>query len=264
MSYILDYEGKNLACTVLRIERSSIHDGSGFRTVVFFKGCPLRCQWCSTPESQSSQIETAQTEDKTYGTIMTVEQILKEVRKDIPFYFHSGGGMTLSGGEVLAQHTAAAALLHQARREGINTAIETSFFAPVTAVDEVLPHVHTAFVDLKLYGKAKHLTYCGVENGSILYNLLHTNEMEWRGKLVVRIPLIPGINDERAELEQMGRFCAKLTKLDHVQLLPYHKLGVDTYRKLGRTYALPETAVPAAEHVEACRAIIREYFPRVI
>lgn len=83
----------------------------------------------------------------------------------------------------------------------------------------------TAFVDLKLYDKAKHLTHCGVENGSIFYNLLHTNEMDWKGGLVVRIPLIPGINDDRAELEQMGRFCMKLKKLDHVQLLPYHRLG---------------------------------------
>ena len=264
MSYIPPYEGQSLACTVLRLERSSIHDGNGFRTVVFFKGCPLRCQWCSTPESQQRQLEQTQDGEKTYGQVMSVEDILREVRKDIPFYFHSGGGMTLSGGEVLAQHTAAAALLRQARQEGIDTAIETSFFAPVTAVDEVLPYVNTAFVDLKLYDKAKHLAYCGAENGSILYNLLHTNEMDWKGKLIVRIPLIPGVNDGREELAQMGRFCAKLTKLDHVQLLPYHKLGVDTYRKLGRTYQLPDTPVPTAEHMDACRAVIGEYFPKVI
>lgn len=264
MSYLPPYEGQDIACTVLRIERSSIHDGSGFRTVVFFKGCPLRCQWCSTPESQSGQIERTKDGEKVYGQVMTVEEILREVRKDIPFYFHSGGGMTLSGGEILAQHTAAAALLRQARREGIDTAIESIFFGPVTAADEVLPYVKTAFVDLKLYDKAKHLAHCGVENGSILYNLLHTNEMDWKGGLVVRIPLIPGINDDRAELEQMGRFCMKLKKLDHVQLLPYHRLGADTYRKLGRPYLLSDTAVPTKEHMEACRAIVREHFLRVI
>ena len=114
MSYIPPYEGQQLACTVLRIERSSIHDGAGFRTVVFFKGCPLRCQWCSTPESQSKQIETTKDGEKNYGQVMSVEDILREVRKDIPFYFHSGGGMTLSGGEALSQHTAVAALLRQA------------------------------------------------------------------------------------------------------------------------------------------------------
>lgn len=116
MSYLPPYEGQDIACTVLRIERSSIHDGSGFRTVAFFEGCPLRCQWCSTPKSQSGQIERTKDGEKVYGQVMTVEEILREVRKDIPFYFHSGGGMTLSGGEILAQHTAAAALLRQARR----------------------------------------------------------------------------------------------------------------------------------------------------
>ena len=84
---------------VLRIERSSIHDGDGFRTVVFLKGCPLRCQWCSTPESQSFGVE--KTADNVYGTLMTVEDVMKEIRKDSLFFFLSTGGVTLSGGEVL-------------------------------------------------------------------------------------------------------------------------------------------------------------------
>ena len=264
MSYIPSYEGQQLACSVLRIERSSIHDGTGFRTVVFFKGCPLRCQWCSTPEGQSKQIETTKNGEKTYGQVMSVEDILREVRKDIPFYFHSGGGMTLSGGEALSQHTAVAALLRQAQREGIHTAIETSFFAPVTAVDEVLPYVNTAFVDLKLYDKEKHLQYCGAENGSILYNLLHTNEMDWNGQLIVRVPVIPGINDDPVELAQIGKFCAQLNKLEYVQLLPYHKLGVDTYRKLGREYLLSATETPSKEHMADCRAVVQKYVPQVI
>lgn len=264
MAYIPPYEGQNIACTVLRIERSSIHDGSGFRTVVFFKGCPLRCRWCSTPESQSRQVETTKDGSKAYGQTMTVEEILREVRKDIPFYFHSGGGMTLSGGEILAQPAAAAALLRQARREGIHTAIETSFYAPVTAVEEVLPYVQDAFVDLKLNDREKHLAYCGAENGNILYNLLHTNEMDWRGRLILRVPVIPGVNDDPQELEQIAWFCTKLTRLDHIQLLPYHRLGVDTYRKLGRAYLLADTLVPTAEHMEACRAVIRKYYPHVI
>ena len=195
---------------------------------------------------------------------MSVEDILREVRKDIPFYFHSGGGMTLSGGEALSQHTAVAALLRQAQREGIHTAIETSFFAPVTAVDEVLSYVNTAFVDLKLYDKEKHLQYCGAENGSILYNLLHTNEMDWNGQLIVRVPVIPGINDDPAELAQIGKFCAQLNKLEYVQLLPYHRLGVDTYRKLGREYLLSATETPSKEHMADCRAVVQKYVPQVI
>ena len=93
---VFDKDRKGL---VLRIERSSIHDGQGFRTVVFLKGCPLRCQWCSTPESQSFQIE--RTDDKTYGNWMTVEEVMREIRKDSLFFFISAGGLTLSGGEIL-------------------------------------------------------------------------------------------------------------------------------------------------------------------
>ena len=94
---------------VLRIERSSIHDGDGFRTVVFLKGCPLRCQWCSTPESQSFEVEN--TESGSYGTLMTVDEVMRELRKDSLFFFISGGGVTLSGGEMLAQPEFSAALL---------------------------------------------------------------------------------------------------------------------------------------------------------
>ena len=113
---------------VLRIERSSIHDGDGMRTVVFLKGCPLRCQWCSTPESQAFQVETTVDGSKSYGTEMTVTDVMKEVRKDTAFYFISGGGMTLSGGELLAQPDFSLALLKAASMEGISTAVETSFF----------------------------------------------------------------------------------------------------------------------------------------
>ena len=113
---------------VLRIERSSIHDGDGMRTVVFLKGCPLRCQWCSTPESQAFQVETTVDGSKSYGTELTVTDVMKEVRKDTAFYFISGGGMTLSGGELLAQPDFSLALLKAASMEGISTAVETSFF----------------------------------------------------------------------------------------------------------------------------------------
>ncbi|MCC8165375.1 MAG: radical SAM protein, partial [Planctomycetes bacterium] len=126
---------------VLRLERSSIHDGDGLRTVVFLKGCPLRCQWCSTPESMSSAIETAG--DNTYGTVMTVDQVMAEVRKDVIFYFHSGGGMTLSGGEPLVQPDFSAELLARAQREGINTAMETSLAVPYKLVERVLPNLNT-------------------------------------------------------------------------------------------------------------------------
>lgn len=247
---------------VLRIERSSIYDGTGFRTVVFLKGCPLRCQWCSTPESQSFQVET--TASNTYGKTMGVADIMEEVRKDALFFFVSGGGLTLSGGEALAQPDFALAILQAAKKECFDTAIETSFFAPWEKVEPILNHLNTAYVDLKAFDATVHKTYCGCDNQLILDNLLATNQVARNFKLVVRIPLIPGVNDSAEELHAMGQFCAKLTKLDHVQLLPYHRLGTATYEKLGRDYLLGAVQPPSEEHMARCRNIIRQYSPNVL
>lgn len=246
---------------VLRIERSSIHDGQGLRTVVFLKGCPLRCRWCSTPESQSFQKEKAG--ESTYGMQMTVGEVMREIRKDSLFYFISTGGLTLSGGEILAQPEFTLALLKNARRECINTAVETSFFAPWKEIEPLLPYINTAYVDLKLFAGELHRQYCGVDNRRILDNLLRTNQLERCPRLVIRTPIIPGINDHPQELEDIGRFCARLKWMDHVELLPYHKLGTVTYEKLGRPYLLGDVSTPMPEQMECCRSIVRRYVKNV-
>ena len=246
---------------VLRIERSSIYDGDGFRTVVFLKGCPLRCQWCSTPESQSFEIE--RTKENTYGTPMTVEEVMREVRKDSLFFFVSTGGLTLSGGEIMAQPDFSRTLLQQAKRECFNTAIETSFFASWENVKGILQYVDTAFVDLKVFDREAHIKYCGVDNSQILSNLLATNELERQCRLIVRTPVIPGGNDSEENLDQIGAFCTQLNHLTRVQLLPYHKLGVATYEKLGRSYLLQNVQTPTPEAMERYRAIVRRHVSEV-
>jgi pyruvate formate lyase activating enzyme len=247
---------------VLRIERSSIHDGDGFRTVVFLKGCPLQCQWCSTPESQAFEIEQAGT--ATYGKRMNVEQVLAEVRKDTAFYFHSGGGITLSGGEPLSQPEFAARLLDRAKQECINTAIETGFYTAPETVDRVLPYIDTAFVDIKLFDTDKHRCFCGVNNDLILSNLIRTNQWAGHIKLVIRIPIVPKVNDAPEELARIGAFCSALRHLHSVQLLPYHKLGSATYQKLGRNYLLSHIAPPTQEHMRTCREVVQKYVEHVI
>ena len=256
---LFDKDRKGL---VLRIERSSIHDGQGFRTVVFLKGCPLRCQWCSTPESQSFQIEQA--DGKTYGNWMTVEEVMREIRKDSLFFFISAGGLTLSGGEILAQPEFSQAILKNTRQECINTAIETSFFAPWENVAGLLPYVNTAYVDIKLADSRRHKQYCGVDNSLILQNLQNTNGIEGNLRLVVRVPIVPGINDSEEELRKIGEFCTRLRRLDHVQLLPYHRLGTETYKKLGRPYLLEGVKSPTAEEMARHRSVMRKYVNKTI
>lgn len=257
-----NYEGCDLKGTILRLERSSIYDGDGYRTVVFMKGCPLRCQWCSTPESQNYIIEEA--EGNQYGKIMTVEEVLREVRKDIPFYFHSGGGMTVSGGELLSQPEYVRCLLTRARWEAIDTAVETSLYGSWKTAEPILQASNTVFADLKLTDDEKHRKYCGVSNKLILENLKKAGTIKADYKLIIRTPLIPGINDTEAELESIGRFCAQLTNLQYVQLLPYHRLGSDTYRRLGRPYPLKNLRSPSAEHMDWCRNIIGKYVKALV
>lgn len=261
MSVLDIYDGDRKGM-VLRIERSSIHDGPGLRTVVFLKGCPLRCQWCSTPESQSFEIE--HTAENTYGTVMTVEQVMKELRKDSLFFFISTGGITLSGGEILAQPEFAKAILKNSRKECMHTAIETTFFGQWETIEEILPYVNLAFVDMKFFSSDLHKKYCGVDNSLILENLLKTNDSDARFQLAIRTPVIPGLNDSEEELRKIGEFCTKLKKLSYFQLLPYHKLGTATYAKLGRPYLLGNVASPTAEQMDHYANIMKEYVPDTI
>ncbi len=256
---IYDAERKG---TVLRIERSSVHDGPGLRTVLFLKGCPLRCQWCSTPESQKFEIETSDT--YSYGSVMTVQDVMRELRKDSLFFFISTGGITLSGGEILAQPDFARAVLRNCRAECMHTAIETSFFAPWETVKSILPYVNLAFVDMKFFSNDLHKQYTGVDNELIKQNLLATNEVEDKFQLVVRTPIIPGLNDSEEELCKIGEFCTKLKKLSYVQLLPYHKLGTATYDKLGRTYQMPDIKSPTPDQMAGYVKIIERYVENVI
>jgi pyruvate formate lyase activating enzyme len=249
---------KDRVGTVLRIERSSIHDGDGFRTVVFLKGCPLRCQWCSTPEGQSFHIE--KTASNVYGSRMTVEEVMREIRKDSLFFFVSSGGVTLSGGEILAQPEFSRALLKNSQEECINTAIETSFFAQWETVRSVLAYVNTAYVDLKMVSADLHKKYCGVDNQLILQNLHATNQLEQQElRLIVHTPIIPGVNNSQEELCKIGEFCTGLKRMDHLQLLPYHRLGSATYQKLGRPYLLDKVVPPTEEELEQYRNTIRKF-----
>lgn len=262
---IQSYENMNLEGTVLRIEKSSIFDGDGLRTVVFLKGCPLRCKWCSTPESYKKQIESTLDGTITYGKIMTVEEVMTEIRKDSLFYFHSGGGVTLSGGEILLQPEFAYNILRRSCYEGINTAIESSFYADWEKIEPILDCLDTAFIDMKVFDSDKHKAFTGVANDLILSNIEKAGkEKRPNLKIIIRRPLIPGVNDSKEELEGLGKFLSELKGVDSLQLLPYHRLGTDTYRKLGMDYPLKDIEVPSDEHMQYCKSITDKYIKTVV
>ena len=143
---------------IFDIQRYSIHDGVGIRTIVFLKGCALRCKWCCNPESQEYEIQTMMVngKPKTIGRDVTVREVMETVRRDMPYYGRSGGGLTLSGGESLLQPEFAAALLEAAKRIGISTAMESMGYAEFRVIEKILPYLDTYLMDIKHMNAVKH------------------------------------------------------------------------------------------------------------
>lgn len=235
---------------IFDIQKFSIHDGPGIRTIVFLKGCPLRCRWCCNPESQEFHIQTMTVDGKpkVMGRDVTVEEVLEEVLQDLPYYRRSGGGLTLSGGECLMQPEFSAALLRGAKESGINTAVESTGFAPFKTIQKLLPWLDYYLMDIKHMDSAKHKAFTSQPNELILENAkkiaAHANE------LIIRVPVIPTFNDTVEEIQQIARFAAELPGVRRLHLLPYHRLGLDKYQGLGREYTLNGLEPPAQEKME--------------
>ena len=230
----------NATGRIFDIQRFSIHDGPGIRTIVFLKGCVLRCRWCCNPESQSFAIEPMEQNGKTkiIGRDVTVSEVMNEVLKDMPYYRRTGGGMTLSGGECLCQPDFSAALLYAAKQMGISTAIESTACASYEQIQKLLPNLDVYLLDIKHMYSAKHKAFTGQPNDLILENArklaVDANE------LIIRVPVIPTFNDTPEEIRAIARFANSLPNVEQLHLLPYHRLGRDKYAGLGREYTLAD------------------------
>jgi pyruvate formate lyase activating enzyme len=225
MKRIGETTGTEITGTVLRIEKCSIHDGDGLRTVVFLKGCPLSCDWCAAPESQDIKTQG-------FGSVMSAAQVLVEIAKDEIFYFHSNGGLTISGGEPLFQPEFTHVLLRESRKNGINTAIETCAYGDFSIIEKLLPYLNVLYADIKHLRDEEHIRHTGVSNSIILENIRRIAH-NFSG-LRIRIPLIPGVNMDEDQIKAAAGFCKSLERLELVEFLPYHRLGSETYRRLGR------------------------------
>lgn len=181
------------------------------------------------------------------GRDMTVAQVIAEIERDIAFYDESGGGVTFSGGEPLSQPDFLLSLLRACRGREIHTALDTCGFAAWETLDRVREYVDLFLYDLKLMDDARHRSYTGVSNGLILSNL---QALSRRGHAVVlRVPIIPGINDDEQNIRQTGAFASALPRLRRVDLLPYHRAGTEKYGRLNKVYELPEIGPPSDERM---------------
>lgn len=242
---------------IFDVQRYSIHDGPGIRTILFLKGCILRCRWCCNPESQEFAIQKmiVQGEEKIIGRDVTVEEMLQVVEKDRAYYYRSGGGMTLSGGECLCQPEFARDLLRGAKERGIHTAIESMAGMPWENIQMVLPYLDLYLMDIKHTNPEKHKIFTGRSNERMLENARKT-ALSGMTRLVIRVPVIPGFNDTVEEIQGIARFAATLPGVDKIHLLPYHRLGQDKYTGLGREYLLDGVLPPSAEHMETLKKAV--------
>lgn len=258
-----------LSAMIFDIERNSYVDGPGIRTTVFFKGCPLSCVWCHNPESQSFEKQIMFYKSKCIGCgkcrevcpnnlkscdfcgrcelycladarkicgkEYTIDEVLKEIVKDKPFYENSGGGVTLSGGEPLAQYDFSLELLKKAKENGIHTAIETCGYAEKSKILEIAKYVDLFLFDCKETDPELHKEYTGFDNKIILENLKALSDAG--SKIILRCPIIPGFNDRAEHFKEISEIADKLSGIEHIEVEPFHPLGESKYSALSREYA---------------------------
>lgn len=246
------------AC-IFNIQKFSIHDGPGIRTVVFFKGCPLRCYWCSNPESQNGKPEqmwdTQKNAHTTVGEYKSMEEIITEVMKDEAFYEESDGGVTLSGGEVLYQAEFATELLRQLKAKGIHTASETTGFARAETFSKFIEQVDLLYFDVKHHDEMQHKAGTGVSLKPILKNL--ELAIKQKQKLVVRIPVIPNYNDGPANAKAFAKLFNQIS-ITEVELLPFHQFGEKKYSSLDREYQMQNIPQLHTEDLAYFKDILEE------
>ncbi|WP_312648406.1 choline TMA-lyase-activating enzyme [Aminipila sp.] len=298
--------------TIFNIQKYNMYDGPGVRTLVFFKGCPLRCKWCANPEGLEKKFqvmfksnsctncgacvsvcpvgihsiskdnqkhEVSQNIDclgcgkcveacnakalTVVGEVKTISELLEIILEDKTFYDVSGGGVTLGGGEVTMQTEAATSLLQACKQEGINTAIETCGYTKLENILKIAEFTDLFLFDIKQINSDKHFELTGVRNELILSNLKELLHRRYNVK--VRMPMLKGINDSEEEIRQVIEFlmpyrdCKNFKGID---LLPYHKLGVNKYNQLGMEYPIKGDPSLSDEDLDRIESWIKKYdFP---
>lgn len=230
----------NTTGIVSSIQRCSMHDGPGIRSTVFLKGCNMRCSWCHNPETISFMPETLLYPDKCIhcgmceqgcyagakvlcGKRMTAQEALDEVLLDLDYY-QNEGGITISGGEPCCQPGFTRELLRLARQKGIHTAIESNLNVSFDILSEILKDTDLLMCDCKIFDEDKHRQYTGVSNRLILENLTRLSGFDI--PVIVRTPVMAGINDMPQEIASISELASRLPGLLYYEMLPYHSLGL--------------------------------------
>ena len=245
---------------IFKIKKYAIHDGPGIRTTLFLKGCPLDCWWCHNPEGRMPGFQVVETDDSSevkgeiIGKKMSVDEVLAEIEKDIIFYDESGGGVTFSGGEPLLQASFLLAVLKVCRDREIHTVVDTSGYVPVETFVEICSMIDLVLFDLKLMNDQMHRLYTGMSNRMILNNLEALSASGTPHH--IRFPLIPGVTDTDENLGSMAEFVLAVGSVNHIDILPMHRIADEKYRRLGLQNRMAHKQPPTPEEI----AIVKKQF----
>ena len=273
---------------IFSIQKYNMYDGPGVRTMVFFKGCPLRCKWCSNPEGQLRKFQVMYKKDlcihcgacvsvcpagvhamvnnqhsfvkgsecigcrkceevcpkkvlRIAGEQKSISELLRVVEEDKTFYDVSGGGLTMGGGEALMQPEAATSLAMACKQKGISTAVETCGYAKPEVIARISEFIDYFLYDVKHMDSAKHHELTGVHNELILQNLQWL--LENKHNVKIRLPLLKGYNDGEDELKKLIQFLLPYKddkNFQGVDVLPYHKMGINKFNQLDWDYAIKD------------------------
>lgn len=290
----------SVSASIANISRGSLHDGPGVRTVVYFKGCGLRCAWCHNPETFSAakqvlyassqcihcgrcveicpEHHTVHGNDMIFrrdgctscgncvkacpslalrlcGEEMSVDDLFAQLKKDLHYYRASGGGVTFSGGECLLHPRFVAKIAEKCKAENIHTAVESAFFVPWENVEQVLPFVDLFFADLKIPDPQKHRKFTGQDNRLIIDNISRLSEIH--NNIILRIPVIPGVNDRDDDIDGFANIIRTFGKgVKGIELLKYNNLAESKYESAGETYAgFADDPQTDAEMQKLCNAL---------
>ncbi len=248
---------------IFDIKRYALHDGPGIRQTIFFKGCALRCWWCHNPESQLMSPETTTREysldgmsfceKENVGQLMTVDEVMDNIKREIVFFDESGGGVTFSGGEPLLQPQFLKELALECRQNNIHCALDTCGYAQPEIVDSIAGLVDLFLYDLKLIDDRQHRQYTGASNSVILENLrrLALNGRE----IIIRFPIIPGITDPKENVQKIIEYVRSLPSIRQIDLLPYHAIAGHKYQKLQVENKMIDTRPPSDERIQELKNI---------
>jgi pyruvate formate lyase activating enzyme len=251
---------------IFSVKRYSIHDGPGIRVTFFMKGCPLSCWWCHNPEGISPGPGTVERVDRigerefrkeeAVGKLYDTTEILTILEKERVFIDQSKGGVTFSGGEPLMQFDFLLEALQSCKENGFHTAVDTSGYSTPDKLMKIIPFTDLFLFDIKHLDRNRHKEYTGVTNDIILnnYRLIIENGSDY----MVRIPVIPGFNDDPDHLALLKKFIFEKNhdNLKMISLLPYHKIGSSKYIRFNIPYKMENVEQPSAGRMKE----LKEYF----